>query len=196
MMNEPIRHLRSAARAEAQLVIPDEANDPRAEELLDAYFAEVPESNTFLAALDVLGEITAWPDAPAGSAAASASALAPVRTPSDVASVLGIPRRQAREAIESSLVLTRDAADVLLDRPAAVLLRYDPSAVRGLTELCGRPPGQLFARIASSTRASGGYVFPYRPGDQSTAPVKRLDEAPASLLDWGYTFFGLGTEAR
>jgi hypothetical protein len=193
-MDDWLRSMRAAAQAEqAELEDDDGGTDRQVDYVLAGFFASVPESEGFEIAIDVLAEDTSWSNAPAGAAAASARKVAAGPSPSDVVTALGVPGRQARGAVERALDLSRDAADLLLDRPAAVLLTFDPSRVRRLADLCQRAPGELFALIASSSRSSGGYVYAYRPGTTSDAAARRAAEpsGAGSLVEWGYAFFGL-----
>jgi hypothetical protein len=186
--------MRAAARAEvAALDDDDVVTDRQIDEVLYAFFSRVPESEGFGIALDALAEETSWHNAPAGTAAATARELAAGRLPRDVVTALGVPRRQAREAVEQALDLAHDAADLLLDRPAAVLLTFQPSRVRRLADICERIPGELFAQIASSSRASDGHVYAYRPGTIPDTPVRRAAEPSGAtrLVEWGCRFFGL-----
>ncbi len=197
-MDDWLRSVRASARADvAELDDGDEVASPKVDDVLAGFFSGVPVSTEFEFALDALAGAMSWSTAPAGAAAASARkppAAGPL--PSDVVSALGVPGRQAREAVEQVLGLSRDAADVLLDRPAAVLLTFDPSRVRRLGDHCQRAPGELLAAIASSSRSSGGYVYAYRPGPVSETAARRPDEpsAAGSPVEWGYAFFGLGSE--
>jgi hypothetical protein len=195
-MNDWLREIRAAAEADAG-VHEIASADPQIDELLSEFFSRVPESEGFGVVLDTLAEMSTWQVAPAGKAAESARAVAAARSASDVVTVLGVPRRRARQAMEESLGLTRDAADLLLDRPAVVLLTFEPTRVRRLADVCERVPGQLFAEIVSSSRSSAGHVYAYRPGvEQGAAPARRVGEPSdaAGILEWGYRFFSLGSE--
>lgn len=192
-MTDELKRLRGAARAETDPVEAGPiAADAEVDELLTAYFRGASASNAFAAALDAIAAGSAWPDAPSGKAAAIARAARP-GTPATVSGALGVPLTRGREAIVRSLALGPDAADSLLDRPAAALLRYEPDAVRRLSEFCGRSPGGLFAAIAASSRASGDFVYAYRPAAAADTPARRLEEPMAgdALLEWGYRFFAI-----
>ena len=192
-MNEWLQSMRAAARAEVGAPDAGEVEDSRVDEILVSFFSESPETAGFTAALEALAGDTSWRGAPAGGAAATAQGVAADRTPSDVLDALGVPRRRARDAIAQSLDLNPDAADLLLDRPVAVLLTFDPHRVRRLADICDSVPGQIFAQIVSSSRGSSGYVYAYRPGVPPTEPAKRVGDPSSALplLDWGYRFFGL-----
>lgn len=192
-MAESTRDLRAAARAELE-VATGARDAPEVDELLAQFFAATPESNTYLEALDSLAQETAWMNVPAGRAASAVGGKS-AGTPSDVASALGVPRRQAMHAVELRLGLGADAADLLLDRPAASLVTFEAARVRALAVECQVMPGQLFADIAASMRSSRGYVYAYRPGSAPTTPAKRVTEPSGAptLLEWGYAFFDLRT---
>lgn len=190
-MNEWLKSIRAAARVELE-ALDDVVADQQIDQVLDAFFSPLPDSEQFGIALEALAEQTSWHDAPAGTAAARARELAAGPSPMDVLTALGVPRSQAREAVERALDVSREAADLLLERPVAVLLTHDPSRARLLADICERTPGELFATIASSARASGGYVYAYRPGTSPDTAARRPGEPSdtASLVEWGYRFFG------
>lgn len=195
-MNDPLSRLRADVDAEltetGDVAVAGGVDLPEELEklLVDQYAAE-PVSEAFVAALEALSRSAAWHEAPAGRAASSARAHPAARTRS-VGEALNAATSQARSALERSLGLNRDAADLLLDRPAAVLLTYPADAVARAVDLCGRPRGEIFKAIADSSRMSGEYVYPYRPGPTTAEPAKRAaDDADplAEVIAWGRDLF-------
>jgi hypothetical protein len=173
-------------------LVPGDADLPRdLERLLDDHYRAKPAGDAFTAALEALSQSAAWPDAPAGRAASSAAShrLALSRT---VGETLSAPTSHARSALVGSLSLNPDAADRLLDLPAAALLKYPPSAVADVADRCGQSRGEIFKAIADSSRMSGGYVYPYRPGPPVAEPAKRVEDdadALGVLIAWGRELF-------
>ena len=190
-MNERLRDLRAAAAAELLGDDTDRADSPKVDELLERFFAETPASDFFEDVADALAQTAAWPDAPPGRSASRIPRW-PEKPTRDVLTALGGARRQARGAVSHSLELGDAAADLLLDRPAAVLLTFDPEMVRELAQRCHTAPGPLFADIAVSEQGSRGYVYAYRPGDALSVPARRaIQSNRPSILEWGRRFFGL-----
>ncbi len=195
-MNDALSRLRADVDAEmsetGDALVPADADlSEDLEELLVDHYAAEPASDAFIAALEALSQSEAWHEAPAGRAASSARAHRSTRTRT-VGEALNVTTSLARSALVRSLGLNRDAADLLLDRPAAALLKYPPDAVAGAVDLCGRPRGEIFKAIADSSRMSGGYVYAYRPGPESAEPAKRAAEDAdplAELIAWGRGLF-------
>lgn len=157
------------------------------------YLAEEPLSDAFTAALDDLARASTWVDAPAGRAAASAARPRSARSLS-VAEAFLEPSGAVRSAIEAFFGLNRDAADLLLDRPAAALLTYPPQMVANAAAACGTPLGELFGAIADSSRLSGAFVYPYRPGVARAEPASRIEGGTSmdALVAWGNALLRLG----
>lgn len=159
--------------------------------LIEAHFAAEPPSATFLAALDNLGEASAFNEAPAGRAAASASRPRAVRG-ATVSGAVAATIAQARGALVRNLGISADAADLLLDRPAAALMAYPAARIAAVADACGRLRGELFRAVADSARMSGGFVYAYRPGPAPSEPATRAAEEPdqiAELVAWGRDLF-------
>lgn len=162
-----------------------------ADRLIQAHFAAEPPSATFLAALDRLGQVTAFNEAPAGRAAASASRARSVRGET-VSGAIAATIAQARGALVRNLHIGADAADLLLDRPAAALMAYPAARIAAVADLCGRLRGELFRAVADSARSSGGFVYAYRPGPAPSEPATRAAEEPdqiAEIAAWGRESF-------
>jgi hypothetical protein len=195
-MNDPISRLRADVDAEisesSDALVPAEADLPEdLERLLANHYASEPTSQTFTAALEALSQSAAWPDAPAGRAAKSAT-FRPSARARTVGEALNVPISQARSALAGSLNINADAADLLLDLPAAALLKYPPAEVAAAADGCRRQRGEIFKAIADSSRMSGGYVYPYRPGPTPAEPVRRVDDdadALGALISWGHELF-------
>jgi hypothetical protein len=186
-MTDDLARLRAEALeelAELQGTSEPASDDREADDLL--LIAHQPESAAFIAALEFLAQNSRWADAPSGRAAATAKSLGPA-TPTTVLGGLAAPAAKVRAAIERGLYLGRDAAELLLDRPAAALMTYDPVSVRQVAKLVDRNPGELFAAVAASARSSGQYVYAYRPGGAADGPAQRPSETLSSdpLLTWG-----------
>jgi hypothetical protein len=195
-MNDHLSRLRADADAEisesSDALVPADADLPEdLERLLANHYASEPTSQMFTAALEALSQSAAWPDAPTGRAAKSAT-FRPSARARTVGEALNVPISQARSTLAGSLNINPDAADLLLDLPAAALLRYPPGAIAAAADGCRRPRGEVFKAIADSCRMSGGYVYPYRPGPTPAAPAKRVDDdadALGALISWGRELF-------
>ena len=153
--------------------------------------SEEPLSGAFRAALDELARASTWTDAPLGRAAASAARPRSAGSQS-VGEAFLAPSGAVRSAIEAFFGLNRDAADLLLDRPAAALLMYPPHVVANAAAACGTPLGQLFGAVANSSRLSGGFVYPYRPGAVGSEPASRVESGTSmeELVAWGSKLLG------
>lgn len=189
-MNDELEKLRGAATIEVgALEADDGAVDSTAEpygldDLIEQYFLLAPASDMWLA---IIEELASRPmsDAPAGAAAETARRPRQARSVT-VEAALGVPLRDARRYLQASLGLGADAAEEFLERPAASLATQSPEGVRRLAELAQRPLGELFSDIASSWRASGNYVYAYRPGLTAEEPALAASERDmAALVDWG-----------
>jgi hypothetical protein len=195
-MNDPLSRLRADVDAEisesSDALVPADADLPEElERLLANYYASEPTSQMFTAAVEALSQSAAWPDAPAGRAARSAT-FQPSARARTVGEALNVPISQARGALVGSLNINADAADLLLDLPAVALLKYPPAVVAAAADGCRRQRGEIFRAIADSSRMSGGYVYPYRPGPEITEPARRADGDNAPLIDliaWGRGLF-------
>lgn len=157
------------------------------------FLAEEPLSDAFTAALDELARASTWVNAPAGRAAASAVRPRSARSLS-VSEAFLAPSGAVRSAVEAFFGLNRDAADLLLDRPAAALLTYPPQVVANAAAACGTPLGELFGAIADSSSLSGAFVYPYRPGVARAEPASRIEGGTSmdALVAWGYELLRLG----
>jgi hypothetical protein len=196
-MNDQLRKIvmdLEAELAEAELAPPD-GPDLTATQMasLLRYLAEEPLSEAFAAALEELARALTWPEAPAGRAAASASRPRSAHSVS-VAEAFLAPSGAVRSAIEAFFGLNRDAADLLLDRPAAALLTYPPQVVASAAAACGTPLGELFGAVADSSRLSGAFVYPYRPGVARAEPASRIEGGTSmdALVAWGNELLQLG----
>jgi hypothetical protein len=195
-MNDRLREILKdleAELAEAELTPhPEPGREAPQVASLVRYLAEEPLSEVFTAAVDELARASTWFDAPAGRAAASAARPRSARSLS-VAEAFLAPSGAVRSAIEAFFGLNRDAADLLLDRPAAALLTYSPQVVAGAAGACGTPLGELFGAIADSSRLSGGFVYPYRPGVARTEPASRIEGGTSmdALVAWGNELLGV-----
>lgn len=197
-MNDPLSRL----RADLDAGFPDGGDWPESDkaaasddldEFLLTFYRSQPASETYLAVLDALAEAEAAADAHPGRAAASAQSLRGKRgaRSSSVEQALRCPAYLARAALAAALRITSDAADLLLNRPAAVLLTYSPDAVAAAGDACGRGRGELFRAIADSSRVTGDFVYPYRPGVAAVEPARRaVDQSDAlgELVAWGRAF--------
>ena len=194
-MNDPLDDILTDLEAEAAAA--DQAA-PTGQDLTDSQTAsllevlsEEPLSDAFTAALDELARRSSWADAPPGRAAVSATRPRSARSVS-VAEAFRAPSGAVRSAIEAFFELNRDAADLLLDRPAAVLLTYSPDRVADAARACGTELGELFGAVADSSRLSGGFVYPYRPGGAGTEPASRIEGGTTmdELVAWGNELLG------
>jgi hypothetical protein len=189
-MNDPFGALRAAAAEEA--FVPDTADaglphqdSDRLDRLLETFFASEPPSETWLAVLEDLALRGPVVDQSRGAAAKTAKGPRSARSVT-VEGALHVPAGEARQHLQTAFAMSADAADELLERPAAALAQRQPQEVRNLAGLVKRPVAELFADIASSWRASGGYVYAYRPGETPDEPaVSAADNQIASLIDWG-----------
>jgi hypothetical protein len=187
-MTDPLGALRAAAAREVELL--DSIDRPPQEEdgldrLLETFITTEPASETWMDVLEDLAlrePIFGRPPAAAARAARASRSPRPVT----VEEALHAPAPQARQYLQTALALSADAADALLELPAAALAQRQPQQVRSLAGLANRPLGPLFADIGSSWRASGGYVYAYRPGGTPDEPAIRATEhAIGALLEWG-----------
>jgi hypothetical protein len=189
-MNELLDALRAAAAEELSLLeasdaAPSEVESERLDQLLELFFAAQPPSETWLVVVEDLALREPAVDGPPGAAAKTAAAPRLAR-PVTVEGALEVPEREARQHLQAAFGLGIDAAEELLERPAAALAQRQPRDVRNLAELASRPVGELFADIASSWRASSGYVYAYRPGEVPDKPaVSAASNEIATLIDWG-----------
>jgi hypothetical protein len=168
---------------------------------LDATFANFFEtrepSSMFGEALLLLAEEHAWPEAPAGAAAASAGA-AVADTASTVRALFesaGSSGRSLMVSAEAVLRLPRKVIDLLFDRPAATLLHEDPVAVSDLAQAVGVPLERVLQAVAASSRRTAGSTYGYRPrlasGAERGEEGDRRDALRASTLDWGARLLAL-----
>ncbi len=190
-MNDALAELRRSAAVELDRLdgsetgrVEDDAEP--VDELVAAAMLDNPRSDTWLAVIEELALTGPTVDRPAGAAATLATttwSAAPV----SVEQALRVPRRDARMGLRSAFALNVDAADELLERPAAALTQRPPQAVRALARIVGRPVGELFADIAASARASSGFVYAYRPGESATDPAASpIENSMDALVDWGH----------
>jgi hypothetical protein len=194
-MNEMIAALRRAAQDElpsleaSPAAAPITALEPF-EEALAAFFSTQPPTAFWLAVIEEVATFGTIEDSPAGLAAATAKRPPPAR-PITVEEAIALPLREARAHLQVALRIGTDAAEELLERPAAALARRTPAEVRDLAGLARRPAGQLFADIASSWRSSSGHVYAYRPGVEDVAPAESgaRPELP-DLVAWGEQLLG------
>lgn len=189
-MNDPLGALRRAAADETGL---PEAADvrlrhqdlDRLDHLTQAFFASEPLSDAWVAVIEDLALTGPVVDRPPGAAAKAAKAPRSARSVT-VESALHLSAREARQHLQVAFALSADAAEELLERPAAALSQRQPQEVRNLAGLANRPVAELFADIASSWRASGGYVYAYRPGETPDEPaVSAGADQMTTLIDWG-----------
>ena len=189
-MNDPFGALRTAAAEEAGRAEAADTHAPdqdwdRLDQLMETFFASEPASEAWSAVLEDLALRGPVVDQLPGAAAKTA------RTPRSARSVtveaaLHAPAWEARRHLEAAFALGADAAEELLERPAAALAQRKPEEVRNLAGLAKRPVAELFADIASSWRASGEYVYAYRPGETPDEPaVRAAGNEIATLIDWG-----------
>ena len=189
-MNDPFGALRTAAAEEARRAETADTNAPdqdldRLDQLIRTFFASEPASEAWSAVLEGLALRGPIVDQLPGAAAKTA------RTPRSARSVtvegaLHASTSEARRHLQAAFALSADAAEELLERPAAALAQRKPEDVRNLAGLAKRPVAELFAEIASSWRASGGYVYAYRPGEAPDEPaVSAAGTQIATLIDWG-----------
>lgn len=189
-MNDPLGALRIAAaeeagRAEAaDTPTPDQDLD-RLDQLMETFFASEPASEAWSAVLEDLAVRGPVVDQLPGAAAKTAKSPRAARSVT-VEGALRAPARDARRHLQAAFALGADAAEELLERPAAALAQRKPDDVRNLAKLAKRPVAELFAEIASSWRASGGYVYAYRPGETPDEPAVSVGgNQIATLIDWG-----------
>jgi hypothetical protein len=182
--------LRTAAAEEAGRAETTDTHAPdqdldRLDQLIEAYFASEPASDAWSAVLEDLALRRPVVNPLPGPAAKTA------RTPRSARSItvegaLHTSAREARRHLQAAFELGADAAEELLERPAAALAQRKPEDVRNLAGLAKQPVAELFAEIASSWRASGGYVYAYRPGEAPDEPaVSAAGTQIATLIDWG-----------
>ncbi len=189
-MNEMVAALRRAAQDELPSLETSPAAEPiTAEEPLDealaAFFLAQPPTAFWLAVIEEVANFGAVDDSPAGPAAATAQ-RPPAARPITVEEAIALPLREARAHLQAAFGIGADAAEELLERPAAALARRTPAEVRGLAQLAGRPAGHLFADIASSWRSSSGHVYAYRPGVEADTPAESdAHRDVADLVAWG-----------
>src|SRR5450759_2708909 len=162
-MSDLLGALRAAAADEARLAEPSDVGPPhpdsaRLDLWLEAFFAEEPPSETWLAVLEDIALRGPTVDRGPSVAAKTAHAARPAR-PVSVEGALQESARVAREHLQVAFHLGADAAEELLERPAAALSQRPPEDVRQLAMLAQRPAAALFADIAASWRASAGYVY-------------------------------------
>jgi hypothetical protein len=193
-MNENLAVLRAAASEEARELETADILEPgrgaeRLDRALEVFFATEPPTETWLAIVEDLalqGPITDSSPSQAAKTAATPRSAPPV----SVEEALRSPRRIAREHVQAALGLGADAAEEFLERPAAALAQRKAEEVRDLATRVGRPLGELFADIASSWRASIGYVYAYRPGEAPETPALSAASTDiAVLVDWGEALF-------
>lgn len=189
-MTDPIAELRMAVNELLRSSDSSEASgfelglDPL-DDMLVAFFASEPASDTFAAGLLELAASEADVEVRPGRAAAQAAA--PQRAVAvSVEDALGLPTGAARSALVRSLGLNADAADEFLERPAAALAQRGPAQVRHLATLVGRPAAELYLAIAESWRSTAGFAYPYRPGVAPEEPAAVPEGAGLGpLIDWG-----------
>lgn len=193
-MNELLDALRAAAAEELSLAgasaaAPSEVGSERLDQLLELFFETEPPSETWLVVVEDLALNEPALDRGPGAAAKTAATPRPAR-PVTVEDALKVPGREARRHLQAAFGLGVDAAEELLERPAAALARRQPEDVRALAGFVGRPLGELFADIASSWRAGAGYVYAFRPGEVPDEPaVSAASNEIALLIDWGEALF-------
>lgn len=193
-MNDSLAALRCAALEEVRQFATFDIEAPSRgseslDQILETFFATNPPTETWLAILEHLALEGPTVDGSTGEAAKTA-ATPRSALPVSVEDALDLPTRAARAHLQAAFGLGADAADELLARPAAALAQRKPEDVRNLAGLVGRPLGELFADIASSWRASTGYVYAYRPGEASETPaLSAADTDIAILVDWGEALF-------
>jgi hypothetical protein len=115
-----------------------------------------------------------------------------------VVEALAAPATMARSALTAILEISVDAAELLLDRPASVLLTYAPPRVAALAAACGQTRGRIFAAVADSVRAADPYVYAYRPGPNVAEPARLASDSISTaeeLLAWGRELFELRPSA-
>lgn len=189
-MNDMVAALRRAAEDELPSLEALPAAEPiTAQEPLDealaAFFSTQPPTAFWLAVIEEVATFGAIEDSPAGPAAATAQRQRPAN-PITVEEAIAVPLREARAHLQAAFGIGADAAEELLERPAAALTRRTPAEVRDLAQLTGRPAGHLFADIASSWRSSSGHVYAYRPGIEADAPAESdAHRDLADLVAWG-----------
>jgi hypothetical protein len=189
-MSEMITALRRAANAELPSLEAAPPAQPEApsgylDEALAAFFSTMPPTDLWLAVIEELAETGEVEDVPAGPAAAAAQRL-PRARPISVEEALRLAPRESRAHLQTALHLSADAAEELLERPAAALARRTPAEVRALARLVARPTGELFADIASSWRSGLGFVYAYRPGVEAETPAESdANRDLSDLIDWG-----------
>lgn len=197
-MNDELQEIRTDLEREASesSIAPRAGSDLTPKQLasLLEFLRDEEPSVALMAILDELARQSVVQGAPAGRAAVSA-ARPRSSDPVSVAEAFLAPSGRVRSAIESALGLNRDAADLLLDRPAAALVRYPPGAVAVAAAACETPLGELFGAVADSTRSSGGFVYPYRPGERKAEPAARIDvgDSMDELVAWGEELLRLTT---
>jgi hypothetical protein len=115
-MNDHLSRLRADADAEisesSDALVPADADLPEdLERLLANHYASEPTSQMFTAALEALSQSAAWPDAPTGRAAKSAT-FRPSARARTVGEALNVPISQARSTLAGSLNIRRPRGEV------------------------------------------------------------------------------------
>jgi hypothetical protein len=192
-MNELIARLRRDAELEeSENGDAAPAGGPNVDDALIMEFYATHEGAWFDAALDALAE-HGWQGLGADSAGQPAVSSRQPRQRS-VVEALAAPATTARSALTTILDISVDAAELLLERPASVLLTYAPPRVAALAVACGQTRGRIFAAVADSVRAGDPYVYAYRPGPPAAEPARLASDSTSTaqeLLAWGRELFEL-----